>query len=136
MKIVFRRGQAKLKRNNPALKKMNVEMSKVRGNDISIIFQEPMTSLNPVYKISRQISEVLIQHSLDVLVDRILARNSVSKEQLGIIAQKFFESPRTREQLHIILQHENLVPLKINLAYTGSPGYWAATENRRNHSIG
>ncbi len=91
---------------------MNVEMSKVRGNDISIIFQEPMTSLNPVYKISRQISEVLIQHSLDVLVDRILARNSVSKEQLGIIAQKFFESPRTREQLHIILQHENLVPLE------------------------
>ncbi len=121
MKIVFRRGQAKLKRNNPALKKMNVEMSKVRGNDISIIFQEPMTSLNPVYKISRQISEVLIQHSLDVLVDRILARNSVSKEQLGIIAQKFFESPRTREQLHIILQHENLVPLEDKFGI-----YWIA----------
>ena len=49
MKIVFRNGHAKLKRNNSALKKMNAEMSKVRGNEISIIFQEPMTSLNPVY---------------------------------------------------------------------------------------
>jgi peptide/nickel transport system ATP-binding protein len=112
MRIVFRRGYAKLKRNNSALKKMNAEMSKVRGNDISIIFQEPMTSLNPVYKISRQISEVLIRHSLDVLVDRILARNSVSKEQLGIIAEKFFQSSHTKEQLHIILQQENLVPLE------------------------
>jgi peptide/nickel transport system ATP-binding protein len=112
MKIVFRRGHAKLKRNNSALKKMNAEMSKIRGNDISIIFQEPMTSLNPVYKISRQISEVLIQHSLEVLVDRILARNSVSKGQLSIIAQKFFESSRAREQLHAILQKENLVPLE------------------------
>ncbi len=34
----------------------------VRGNEISMIFQEPMTSLNPVFKIGFQISEVLILH--------------------------------------------------------------------------
>ena len=38
------------------------EMRDVRGNDISMIFQEPMTSLNPVMTIGRQISEALILH--------------------------------------------------------------------------
>ena len=38
------------------------EMSKVRGNDISMIFQEPMTSLNPIFTVNRQISEVLMLH--------------------------------------------------------------------------
>ena len=38
------------------------EMRNYRGKDISMIFQEPMTSLNPVLKISVQMNEVLIRH--------------------------------------------------------------------------
>src|SRR5215470_11927727 len=38
------------------------EMRDVRGNDISMIFQEPMTSLNPVLTIGRQIAETLKLH--------------------------------------------------------------------------
>ncbi|MDP9837980.1 peptide/nickel transport system ATP-binding protein [Neorhizobium huautlense] len=38
------------------------EMRGVRGNDVAMIFQEPMTSLNPIFTIGRQISEVLIRH--------------------------------------------------------------------------
>ncbi len=38
------------------------EMRKIRGNDISMIFQEPMTSLNPVLTIGRQITETLVLH--------------------------------------------------------------------------
>jgi peptide/nickel transport system ATP-binding protein/oligopeptide transport system ATP-binding protein len=38
------------------------EMRQIRGNKISMIFQEPMTSLNPVFKIGNQISEVLVLH--------------------------------------------------------------------------
>jgi peptide/nickel transport system ATP-binding protein len=38
------------------------EMRRVRGNDISMIFQEPMTSLNPVMTIGRQISEAVRLH--------------------------------------------------------------------------
>jgi oligopeptide/dipeptide ABC transporter ATP-binding protein len=38
------------------------QMCKVRGQDISMIFQEPMTSLNPLHKIGRQISESLLLH--------------------------------------------------------------------------
>jgi peptide/nickel transport system ATP-binding protein len=37
-------------------------MRKVRGNEISMIFQEPMTSLNPVLTIGRQIAEALVLH--------------------------------------------------------------------------
>jgi len=44
------------------LKLSEEEMRKVRGNDISMIFQEPMTSLNPVMTIGKQISEALILH--------------------------------------------------------------------------
>ena len=38
------------------------EMRRIRGNDISMIFQEPMTSLNPVLRIGEQIGEVLRLH--------------------------------------------------------------------------
>lgn len=37
-------------------------MRRIRGNDISMIFQEPMTSLNPVYTVGEQIAEVLTTH--------------------------------------------------------------------------
>src|SRR5262245_11757636 len=38
------------------------DIRRVRGNDITIIFQEPMTSLNPLHTIERQISEILDLH--------------------------------------------------------------------------
>jgi peptide/nickel transport system ATP-binding protein len=38
------------------------EMYKIRGNELSMIFQEPMTSLNPVFRIGEQIDEVLALH--------------------------------------------------------------------------
>lgn len=41
----------------------NSQMQKIRGNDISMIFQEPMTSLNPVFNVGSQIAEVLRLHS-------------------------------------------------------------------------
>ena len=37
-------------------------MRDIRGNRISMIFQEPMTSLNPVFRVGQQISESLIIH--------------------------------------------------------------------------
>ena len=39
------------------------DIREVRGNDITIIFQEPMTSLNPLHTIERQIGEILMLHS-------------------------------------------------------------------------
>ena len=42
--------------------KSEKEMRKVRGNDIAMIFQDPMTSLNPVYTIGNQIIEAILEH--------------------------------------------------------------------------
>ena len=39
------------------------EIRQVRGNDITIIFQEPMTSLNPLHTIEKQIGEILLLHA-------------------------------------------------------------------------
>lgn len=44
------------------LDKTESEMRKIRGNDISMIFQEPMTSLNPVFTVGEQISEAIELH--------------------------------------------------------------------------
>lgn len=44
------------------LKKTEAEMRKIRGNEISMIFQEPMTSLNPVFTIGNQIIEAIVLH--------------------------------------------------------------------------
>jgi len=40
----------------------DTELRAIRGNEISMIFQEPMTSLNPVYTVGEQIAEVLRRH--------------------------------------------------------------------------
>ena len=50
--------------NDHEIEKMSEkELRKVRGNEISIIFQDPMTSLNPVYSIGNQIREVIMLHT-------------------------------------------------------------------------
>ena len=49
-------------RGESLLKKSEAEMRKIRGNDISMIFQEPMTSLNPVFTIGEQIAEAIELH--------------------------------------------------------------------------
>lgn len=44
------------------VKESERKMRRIRGNDIAMIFQEPLTSLNPVFKIGNQLSEMLILH--------------------------------------------------------------------------
>ncbi|MEX2542600.1 MAG: ABC transporter ATP-binding protein [Trueperaceae bacterium] len=44
------------------VKKSERDMRRIRGNDISMIFQEPMTSLNPVYTVGDQIAEAIVLH--------------------------------------------------------------------------
>ncbi|MBR0444045.1 MAG: ABC transporter ATP-binding protein, partial [Clostridia bacterium] len=60
-------------------------MQKLRGNYISMIFQEPMTSLNPVFKIGDQLREVLILHNDDNrTMDEVNARVIDLLEMVGI----------------------------------------------------
>jgi peptide/nickel transport system ATP-binding protein len=63
------------------LKLSDREMRRIRGNDISMIFQEPMTSLNPVLTVGRQIGETLRLHQG---LDRAAARQR-SIEMLNLV---------------------------------------------------
>ena len=59
------------------------EMRNYRGKDISMIFQEPMTSLNPVLKISVQMNEVLVRH-LDLKQEDATKKSIEMLEAVGI----------------------------------------------------
>ena len=49
--------------NKDLLKSNQNEIQKIRGKSISAIFQEPMTSLNPLHTIEKQVNEILMIHS-------------------------------------------------------------------------
>ena len=55
-------GGSVLYRGHDLLNMPEAQMQHVRGNDIAMIFQDPMTSLNPVYKIGKQVGEGLRLH--------------------------------------------------------------------------
>jgi len=104
-KIIQHKNNVKLKRNKTALKRLDQKINEIRGKDMSMIFQEPMTSLNPVYTVGRQLSETLLRHSVDLLVDRILARSDVTKEKLDGIINAATRGELTQQKLHEMLQN-------------------------------
>ncbi len=71
------------------LKKKPEEMRRIRGNDVSMIFQEPMTSLNPVYTIGEQISEAIVLHQK-------LDKKKALKKTVEMLNLVSIPSPETR----------------------------------------
>jgi len=65
------------------------EMRGIRGNDISIIFQEPMTSLNPLHTIEAQIAEIIQLHAP-------LRGNAIRARVLELLTQVGIPEPETR----------------------------------------
>ena len=62
----------------------NAIMEKIRGNRISMIFQEPMTALNPVFRIGQQVDEVTQLHFPDMTQEAVKARTLEMLELVGI----------------------------------------------------
>ncbi len=60
------------------------DMQGLRGNEISMIFQEPMTSLNPVYTIGDQVDEVIIRHNPNWDKAKVKARTIEMLELVGM----------------------------------------------------
>ncbi|NLJ94923.1 MAG: ABC transporter ATP-binding protein [Clostridiaceae bacterium] len=60
------------------------EMRRIRGKEISMIFQEPMTSLNPVFKIGEQLDEALEIYNENLSASEIKARSIEMLELVGI----------------------------------------------------
>ena len=74
------------------LKMRNKELEKIRGKDVSMIFQDPMTSLNPVMTVGDQIAESVRLHE-DVTNDEAYARAEEMLELVGIPAVRANEYP-------------------------------------------
>ena len=62
------------------------EMYKIRGNAISVIFQEPMTSLNPVFTVSKQLSEPLMIH-------QGMSKREAAKKAIELLADVKIPNP-------------------------------------------
>lgn len=68
------------------------EMRKVRGNKISMIFQDPMTALNPVQRVGEQIEEVVQLHNKGTK-EEFVKRAKEMLEMVGIPADRYYEYP-------------------------------------------
>lgn len=69
------------------------EMSKMRGNRISMIFQQPQTSLTPVFNIGFQISEVLLNHSK-------MSKEEARKEAIRLLSLVGIPDPESKAQAY------------------------------------
>jgi peptide/nickel transport system ATP-binding protein len=67
------------------------EMDKIRAREIAIVFQEPMTSLNPVYTVGYQIAEVLRQH------DKLSAKQAI---QGAVEMLRLVNIPNPQKRVH------------------------------------
>ena len=79
-----------LYKNENLLEKSGEEMRRIRGNEISMIFQEPVASLNPVFKIGRQIGETIMFH------------RNVSKKDANIRALELLSSVGIPDPLSVM----------------------------------
>lgn len=64
------------------------DMYQIRGNEISVIFQEPMTSLNPVYTIEKQLNEVYLTHQK-------ITKKEVSEKSLEMLKAVKIPNPES-----------------------------------------
>lgn len=65
------------------------EMRRIRGNDISMIFQEPMTSLNPVFRVGKQIMAAMMLH-------RHISEEKARQQTIELLAQVGIPAPDER----------------------------------------
>ena len=77
------------------------EMYGIRGNKISMIFQDPMTSLNPVHKVGEQIAEVVAIHNTEMSRAQAKQQAVEMLERVGIPAERYVEYPHQLSLIHI-----------------------------------
>src|SRR5206468_3133720 len=81
------KGPPKLIPSDSHLKRHRARMNKVRGRGMSMVFQEPMSSLNPVLRVGYQVAEVIMFQRRQELCDRILSHRSLTAEDRDLFRQ-------------------------------------------------
>jgi peptide/nickel transport system ATP-binding protein len=75
------------------LQKSEHEMRKIRGKKVSMIFQDPMTSLNPVLTVGDQVAEVIKLHTKDISLMEANIKAAEMLETVGIDSARMGEYP-------------------------------------------
>ncbi|MFC3746517.1 ABC transporter ATP-binding protein [Paenibacillus sp. GCM10012306] len=87
---IYKRGQI-LFEGQDIISKTQKQMQKVRGKEIGMIFQDPMTSLNPMMKVGKQITEVLFKHET-------ITKEAANKRAIELLSLVGIPSPEKRFQ--------------------------------------
>ena len=74
------------------LKESEADMQKIRGKEISMIFQDPMTALNPIMRVGEQIAEVIHLHEHCAKAESVEKAKKML-EMVGIPGERFYEYP-------------------------------------------
>ena len=69
----------RIKRNKRMIKRHNEILSKIRGDKIAMIFQEPFLAMNPVMRIGEQISESILLHNRIDIANSIIRRENIDR---------------------------------------------------------
>ncbi|MCK4285373.1 MAG: ATP-binding cassette domain-containing protein, partial [Candidatus Lokiarchaeota archaeon] len=101
-------------KGNDLLRLKESDMRKRRGKNITMIFQDPLNSLNPVFKVGKQVSEVFYLHQKTEMkqeVDRRLLERNDKREERKSLKQKLVDDKNTlseEEKNQIKLQLKDL----------------------------
>ena len=87
-----RQGEIFLEGKN-ILRVTEADMRLLRGADVSMIFQDPMTSLNPIHTVGEQIGEVIRLHNPDLGAEKVESKVDEMMEMVGIPADRKHEYP-------------------------------------------
>ncbi len=93
------------------LKRSEAFMESIRGNDISMIFQEASTSLNPVLSIGYQVGESFYLHRLDEMLETAISRLKAEIEKSGVFKRwwKSFQAALYSRELKSLKRYDEAV---------------------------
>jgi peptide/nickel transport system ATP-binding protein len=90
----------KVRANERVMKRVSKAMQGIRGIRISMVFQEPMTSLNPVMPVGHQIGEAVYVHNPGLLARRVLARAKTTPDQMRALLAVLRETTGDEVSVH------------------------------------
>ena len=82
--------------NNELINAPKEQLLSIRGNIVSMVFQEPMTSLNPYHKVGNQITESILLHSSS-------SKKEATKEAMGLMSLVEIDDVETVSYTHLTL---------------------------------
>jgi oligopeptide/dipeptide ABC transporter ATP-binding protein len=78
------RGRTRLAYQDRLLRQHRARMNRIRGREMSMIFQEPMSSLNPVLPVGYQVAQVFLYQRRKEICDSLLSRGDLSQDDLDL----------------------------------------------------